>query len=201
MPEDVHPQERRWSVADRAPGDKDGTAAAVSWLLRPGHSLVLAALLGPAAAGARDVGTYALTLALFCGPSVLVLGLRRLLAGPGTFRRETVVPVLLGTYVAAIAVGVAAGLPGEVLRAFAVYFAIGVVAVLGSRQNISAHALLAGGLAGLALGWLPPWAGAVALAALAAVAWSRVRLAEHTVAQAAAGAVCGVVLGLLGAVL
>lgn len=199
MSTDVHPGERRWSVADRSSADKDGTAAAVSWLLRPGHCLVLAALLGPAVAGARSVGTYALTVVLFCGPSVVVLGLTRLRAGPGAFRRERTVPVLLAAYVAAVAVAVLAGLPDAVLRAFGVYFAIGVVAVLGARRDVSAHGLLAGGLAGLLVGWVPV-AGVVALGAVGAVAWSRVRLGEHTAGQAVAGAVCGVVLGVLGAV-
>jgi hypothetical protein len=187
-------------LADPTSRDKsDAVARAVSWLLRPLHSLILAAVIASVAAHTSHVAlTLTLTLTLFCAPAVLVLGLTRAIGGKGAFSRRRTVPQLLAAYVVALLCTAPLGLPEQAVRAYVVYFALGLVAVLGAKWNISAHGLLAGGAAGLLSGWLP-WAAAPALGALGLLAWSRVHLDQHTSPQAIAGATCGAALGLLGA--
>lgn len=142
--------------------------------------------------------TLALVTGLFGGAVVLVLLVLRLVGGPGTVTRRRAVPWVLGAELAVLAVGLTVGLPWAVVAAFAAYFVVGVIALAGARRNVSAHGLMSGALVGLLVGWVPA-VGLVGLLVLAAVAYSRVVLGEHTRAQAVAGACLGALTGLAAA--
>jgi hypothetical protein len=198
-----------WSMSDRTSRDKDPSppaggdgpdahaARVLSRFLGPLPSTVLATVVAAWAGGPGSrAGAVALTVGLFAGAALLALALVRLVGGPGSVTRRRAVPWVLAAELVALAVGVPLGVPEEVVRAFAAYFATGLVALAGARRDISAHGLLAGTLVGLLLGWFPP-VGAAGVVVLAALVWSRVRLRQHTVAQAVAGAVVGVLLGFV----
>jgi membrane-associated phospholipid phosphatase len=186
-------------LADRTEADKyDRAARVISWLFRPFHSLIAAAIVAAGATAAPNLLPTALgTLALFCVPALVVLGLARRFGGGAPFSRRRTVPQLLAAYVLTLAIVAPLSPPEQVVRAYAVYFVVGVVAAATARTNVSAHCLMAGAAVGLMLGWFPT-AGLLALPALSLLAWSRVRLHQHTAAQALAGALCGVGLGLIG---
>ncbi len=201
--------ELSWSISDRTSRDKDPSlragvdgpdvraARALSRVLGPLPSTVLATVVAAWAGGPDGRGrAVALTVGLFAGAALLALGLVRLVGGPGSVTRRRAVPWVLAAELVALAVGVALGVPDEVVRAFVAYFATGLVALAGARWDVSAHGLLAGTLVGLLLGWFPV-VGAAGVAVLGALVWSRVRLRQHTVAQAVAGAVVGVLLGFV----
>lgn len=197
------------SIVDRTPtaGHPSGrtddqrpdarVARTLSRVLGPLPSTVLATVVAAWAGGpdgrARAV---ALTVGLFAGAAVLALALVRLVGGPGSVTRRRAVPWVLAAELVALAVGVRLGVPDEVVRAFVAYFATGLVALAGARWDVSAHGLLAGTLVGLLLGWFPV-AGAIGVVVLAALVWSRVRLGQHTPAQAVVGAALGVLLGFV----
>ncbi|MGW6128850.1 hypothetical protein ACWFNE_02360 [Cellulomonas sp. NPDC055163] len=201
--------ELSWSISDRTSRDKhlsphpggdrpDAQAArALSRALGPLPSTVLATVVAAWAGGPDGRGrAVALTVGLFAGAALLALGLVRLVGGPGSVTRRLAVPWVLAAELAALAAGVALGVPDEVVRAFVAYFATGLVALAGARWNVSAHGLLAGTLVGLLLGWFPV-VGAAGVVVLAALVRSRVRLRQHTVAQAVTGAAVGVLLGFV----
>lgn len=199
-----------WSIAERTSPDKSPAAAAgprtdprtraalvLSRAVGPLPSTVLATVVAAWAGGPeRRWATVGLTAGLFAGTALVTLALLRVVGGPGWLTRRRAVPWVLGAELGALAVGVAVGVPDEVVRAFGACFAAGLVALVGARQDVSAHGLLAGTLVGLLLGWFPGL-GVAGVAVLGALAWARVRLGEHTAAQAVTGAVVGAALGLV----
>ncbi|MBB2923620.1 hypothetical protein [Cellulomonas cellasea] len=202
-------RELSWSISDRTSRDKrtpgaqgrtrpdEQVARALSRALGPLPSTVLATVVAAWAGGPDGrLGAVATTVGLFAGAAVLALALVRLVGGPGSVTRRRAVPWVLAAELVALAVGAVLGVPDEVVRAFAAYFATGLVALAGARRNVSAHGLLAGTLVGLLLGWFPG-VGAAGVVVLAALVWARVRLGQHTVAQAVVGAAVGVLLGFV----
>lgn len=202
-------RELPWSISDRTTRDKrtDGQGArsrpdeqvarSLSRVLGPLPSTVLATVVAAWAGGPEGrAGAVALTVGLFAGATVVALVGVRLVGGPGSVTRRRAVPWVLAAELVALAVGVRLGVPDEVVRAFGAYFATGLVALAGARRNVSAHGLLAGTLVGLLLGWYPG-VGAAGVAVLAALVWARVRLRQHTVAQAVVGAAVGLLLGFV----
>ncbi len=177
--------------------ERNRWAAWLSRSLSPLHTTVaatvVAALVAPTA---NRWATLALVVGLFGGAAVLVIAAMRRFGGPGFVTRRRAVPAVLVAELVALGAAYLLDVPGEVFRAFAAYFVVGVVALAGAKANISAHGLMAGALAGLLLGWLPV-VGVIAAVVLVALALSRVVLRQHTPAQAAAGAVVGCLAGFL----
>lgn len=199
-----------WSIAERTSPDKSRDDAAgppsgpgaraallVSRAVGPLPSTVLATVVAAWAGGPdRRWATVGLTVGLFAGTALTTLAVLRFAGGPGALTRRRAVPWVLGAELGALAVGVAVGVPDEVARAFGACFASGLVALVGARQDVSAHGLLAGTLVGLLLGWFPEM-GVAGLVVLGALVGARVRLGEHTVPQAVTGAVVGTLLGVV----
>ncbi|MFV2198378.1 phosphatase PAP2 family protein [Nocardiopsis sp. LOL_012] len=164
--------------------------------------VILVAVGWYAAPGLVGLG-WGLLAALFCGIvpyGILIAGAR---AGWWTDhhvgdRRQRLVPLLI--IIACVVAGIAAlavlGAPGP-LFALVAAMLVTLFATLGitvaARWKISVHTAVAGGVAVILMLTYGLFM-AVTVPVVALVAWSRVRLRDHTPAQTVAGAVLGAVL-------
>jgi membrane-associated phospholipid phosphatase len=181
------------------PSHGAGLARAATELLAPANLAVAQLLLvgwhsspGPAGLG------WGLLAATFCGLlpyGIVIAGVRRKRWGDRHLRdrRQRPGPLLAGlaSVVAGLAILVALGAPRE-LVALVVAMLAGLAAALVVTLwwKLSLHtAGVAGTVAILALAFGP--ALILALPAVTLVAWSRVRLGDHTPAQTVAGAALG----------
>ncbi|TWP47403.1 hypothetical protein FKR81_32330 [Lentzea tibetensis] len=116
-----------------------------------------------------------------------------------TNREGRVVPFIACTSSLAggIAILVLGGSPNEMIVLASTMFAtlvVSVVITFGLNFKLSMHAGVAAGAVLILMAAYGPWL-VLLSAAVALVAWSRVRLRDHTIAQVLVGALVGVVAG------
>ncbi|MEU0492273.1 hypothetical protein ABZ249_23825 [Nocardiopsis sp. NPDC006139] len=183
----------------RTPTAADRAARAVTEVFTPGI-LVVAVLLAVGWYGTGSIAGlgWGLLAALFCGVipyTVLILGVRR---GWWTDRhvrerRQRFVPLLM--VIACVSLGVATlvslDAPRELFALVAAMLtALVITLAITLTWKISFHTAVAGGVSVvLMLTYGAPTA--VAVPVVAVIGWSRVRLRDHTPAQAVVGAVLG----------
>lgn len=179
------------------------TAQAVTDLLSPVHLVVgvlLLVALRSAGNPLRGLG-WGLLAATFAGLlpyAFIALGVRR-----GRYtdrhirqREQRLVPLAVAVASVAAGIGLLAwlGAPQQLI-ALVVAMIVGLVVTLSITVawKVSVHSAVAGGAATIVYVVYGPAAALVGAPAVAAVAWSRVQLRDHTVAQVCAGAVMGAV--------
>ena len=185
------------------PARRTGLARVVTELLAPANLAVAQVLLVAwhSVPGVAGLG-WGLLAATFCGllpAGIVLVGVRsrRWTDRHLRSRQQRPVPLLAGiaSFLAGLAVLVVLGAPQQ-LVALVVAMLAGLVATLVVTLwwKLSMHAAAASGtVAILALTFGPALTLAVPLVAV--VAWSRVRLGDHTPAQTMAGTVLGALVG------
>jgi hypothetical protein len=163
---------------------------------------LVVALVATAPRWSVGVG-WALLAILFC--AVVPYGIIRLGVHRGTLtdhhigdRRQRRLPLVYGLTSVLVGLGVLVllGAPRALLAMMLVMFAVGVAATAVNQVwKLSFHAAVSAGSAAVLVIVFGP-ALLVSAAVVAAVAWSRVRLADHTGGQVVAGALVGVAVAV-----
>jgi membrane-associated phospholipid phosphatase len=179
--------------------DRTGLASAVTEVLAPANIAVVQLLLvswysAPGLAGLA----WGLLTATFCGLipyGIAIAGVRRRRWADRhvRVRQQRLVPFLaaIASFLAGLALLVTLGAPRQLIAlVVAMLTCLAVTMVVTLWWKLSLHtAAASGAVAILALTFGPPLL--LALPGVALVAWSRIRLGDHTPAQALAGAVAG----------
>lgn len=183
----------------QAGGSMDKLARAVTEVLAPANLAVSQLLLvgWHSAPGAAGLG-WGLFAATMCGVipyGIVVAGVRRRRWTDRHLRDRTQRPIPLLAAVVLIATGLAMlvvlnGPPQLVALVAAMLTALTAALVVTLWWKLSVHAAAAGGTVAILTLTLGP-ALTLSIPVVALVAWSRVRLGDHTTAQTVAGAAVG----------
>ncbi len=184
-----------------APDPRSRTAQAITDLLSPVRLAVgLLVLIGTGSVDDPLVGLgWGLLAATFAGLipyAFIAVGVRRGRYTDRQIRRreQRLVPlaVAAGSVVAGVAILASLGAPQQ-LMALVVAMFVGLLATLSITVvwKVSVHSAVAGGAATTAVLAFGPVAALLGIPAALAVAWSRVRLKDHTLAQVGVGAGMG----------
>lgn len=186
------------------PSGRRSSARVITEILSPAHLVVgLLLLIGAASTPSPIVGAaWGLLAAVFAGLlpyGFLLYGVRR-----GRYsdrhvrvREQRTVPLLFGAgcIVAGLAVLGVLGAPRQLLALVVAMLAgLAVTLAITLVWKVSVHTAVASGVAVILTLVFGPFTALVTWPAVAAVAWSRVQLRDHTLAQVVVGTVMGAII-------